>query len=166
MRVKLPDGWYLCDQADRPDFDYWQEHAIEPFIAQRLTSCQSNYFVMLALRSLLARSSFGLANDDEVIRQISFLIHSGRLTMRRHFTRLPIATMSGIEPSAASPFPIEPWNPPVVAPGPSKTTVDLPVFAENFDPAAIAEVQKNAAFLGIPFCEECLRQGQQGTSDQ
>jgi hypothetical protein len=31
------------------------------------------------------------------------------------------------------------------------------LFPEDIDAAAIAAAQKEAASLGVPFCEECLR---------
>jgi len=40
---------------------------------------------------------------------------------------------------------------------PPRALPDPPLFPDDIDPVAIAAAQKQAAELGVPFCEECLR---------
>jgi len=40
---------------------------------------------------------------------------------------------------------------------PKPPAPEHPLFPDDIDAAAIAEAQKAAAVLGIPFCEECLK---------
>lgn len=143
-------GWYLCGWEDDPDFDCEELTGREALAEQWLNQFCSDVFAVRTLGRLLG-ATHPWSSDEQVLADTAWRL-SSRFWKARRAALDPIP-VSGPVTQAAAPFPIEERRPP-----PSSSPVsDPPVFPGDIDPEAIAQAKKEAAALGIPFCEECLR---------
>jgi hypothetical protein len=94
------------------------------------------------------------ADDEEVLARVACRLSSGVWKARRAALELYPAGGPPAAAEEAAPFPIDERHP---APSSSSSPSDPPLFPGDIDPAAIAQAQQEAAALGVPFCEECLR---------
>ena len=152
MRVPLFRGeWYLCDGTDDPDFEYEEFLGDCARAQQWLCQFSGNPFVVGTLRRLFEGSS--RYDDAEVLRQVASRLARG--TWRAHRpVRVVGSPGSGVVEDSVA-FPLGARS--VSAPPPPPSMADPPLFPDDIDAAAIADSQKQAAKLGIPFCEECAR---------
>jgi len=149
MRVPLgQDGWYLCDAADQPDFEYREFRGDEALAFQWLNQFRGDGALFGELRRLLDLP--WRYNDSQELRQVASRLARGVWLARRPVVRLP--GRWGESAKEAPAFPLEERH----APPPTSQPAPEPgVFPESVDFVAIAQAQKEAAELGIPFCEEC-----------
>jgi hypothetical protein len=153
MRVPVGnDGWYLCDWRDQPDHEYTEFHGSKTFALQWANQFHGDLFALSTLRRLLG-GTFPPRSDEQVAQEVAWRLTSGAWVARRRVVTMA-ASAGGRRPEEAAAAPRDRRPAPPRAPGPIP---DAPLFPGDIDPAAIAEAQKNAAALGAPFCEECLR---------
>ena len=154
MRVPLgTDGWYLCDRSYHSDHDYTEFRGTSTHALQLINQFRGDRYVFEALRRQLPG---GLSlSDAELAHEVAW-----RLTTRewraRHF-ETQWAASSGTAPPEPPP---PPSAKPVRAATPPRTPTperEGAVFPSDTDMDAIAEAQRLAAELGLPFCEECLK---------
>jgi hypothetical protein len=154
MRVPIgSDGWYLCDWSDRPDGECTEFRGTKTLALQWANQFRGDIFTLCALRRLPG-GTFPLLSGEQIAHEVAWRLASGVWVARRRATQW-VATGGGRRPEAAA-FPKEDRRsaaPPRAA-GPIP---DAPLFPGDIDAAAIAEAQKQAAALGVPFCEECLK---------
>ena len=153
MRVPVGnDEWYLCDWNDQPEDEYIEFQGTETLALQWGHQFDNDIFAKRTLRDLLG-ASYASRSDEHVAREVAWRLTSGVWLARRPVIERPSANSGA--PEAAPAFPREERrSTPQRAPGPEP---EAPLFPADIDPIAIAEAQKQAAALGIPFCEECLR---------
>lgn len=145
-------GWYLCDWEDEPDSSYVELTGREAYLIQWLKQFQGDVYAIRAMRGLLG-ASHPWSDDEQVFADSLGRLTTGAWKARRDaFSLFPVSGTA--EPGEAAPFPIEERRAASSSPGPAP---DAPVFPSDIDPAAIAQAQQEAAALGVPFCEECLR---------
>jgi hypothetical protein len=110
-------------------------------------------------RSLAAAgyASIHRCDDDAVLRVLASAIVAGRFQLvRKEFTHL--STGGGVgEESPATPQEEAAAAPPRPRPPQPEEILEEPTFPPDVDTLAIAASQKEAARLGVPFCEECAR---------
>jgi hypothetical protein len=154
MRVPVgSDGWYLCDWRDLPDHEYTEFRGNRTLALQWANQFRGDYFALCTLRRLLG-GTFPPRSDDQIAQEVAWRLTSGAWVARRRLVKRA-APSGGGRPEETLAFPKEDRPPPprrAPSPGP-----EAPLFPGDIDPVAIAEAQKQAAALGIPFCEECLR---------
>ena len=149
------DGWYICDWRDHPDFAFTEFRGTETFALQWANRFRGDMLAMAKLRRLIS-GTFSPLSDEEIAQEVARRLTRGAWLARRRLVKWASSAAEKL-PAEAAAFPNEaprPHAPPPRAPGP---TQDPPLFPDDIDPVAIAEVQKRAAALGVPFCEECLR---------
>jgi hypothetical protein len=153
MRVPIGnDGWYLCDRGDRPDGEYTEFHGNRTLALQWAYQFRGDYFSLGTLRRL-AGDSFPPRTDEQIAQELAWRLTSGAWVARRDVVRTEGG--AGARTEAPPAFPMGDRRPPPPrAPGPGP---EAALFPGDIDPEAIAEAQKQAAALGVPFCEECLR---------
>ena len=153
MRVPIgSDGWYLCDWRDHPDFAFSEFRGTETLALQWANQFKGDMFALDALRRLLG-GRFPPLSDEQVAQEVAWKLTSGVWLARRPIMER-VALGDGKPPEQAPAFLKEFRRPASPPPGPAP---DAPLFPDDIDPAAIADAQKRAAVLGVPFCEECLR---------
>jgi hypothetical protein len=158
MRVQIGhNGWFLCDSADEPDFEYFEFLGREALALQWLNQFQEDVFVLRTLRRLLG-NTFPVPTDEQILKSVAVKLGTGYWKARRRILKPPLST-GPAAPVEAPAFPIAERRRSVVVSTPAP---DPPLFPNDIDAAAIAQAQKAAAALGIPFCEECLRAQLQG----
>ena len=151
MRVPIgSDGWYFCDWSDQPDYEYTQFRGSETLALHWVNQLRGDVFAWYSLRGLLG-ATFPLS-DEQVAREVAWRLTSGAWLARRRVVKW-VARGGESRPVDAAAFPKEDRR---SAPSPSQAP-DAPLFPGDIDAEAIAEAQKQAAALGIPFCEECLK---------
>jgi hypothetical protein len=151
MHVPLGrDEWYLCDETDKPKIDYVEFRGDEALALQWLDQFRSDVALCAGMRGL-----FDLPfhyEDSQIRQQIASRLARGVWRARRP-AKKPIAWGPSREPATA-PFALADRR----APTASRTSApEASVFPDDVDFAAIAAAQKEAAELGVPFCEECAR---------
>ena len=152
MRVLLGRGdWYLCDETDQPEVDFEEFQGDEALALQWLDQFRYDMVLYPELRRL-----FDLpwsAEDWEVRQQIASCLARGVWRARRPVE--PIITWAAAaKPDVAAAFPLDERR----APTSSRPSAPDPgIFPDDVDFAAIAAIQREAAELGVPFCEECAR---------
>lgn len=146
------DEWYLCDAGDEPDHEYVEFHGSHALALQWVKQFRGDLFAQSTLRSLLGRTMLP-RTDEQVARDVASRLTSGVWKARRPVLEVPDADR-GLPQDAPVAFPREARPAPQrsSAPGP-----EAPIFPADVDALAIAEAQKHASALGVPFCEECLR---------
>ena len=153
MRVPIgSDGWYLCDWRDHPDFAFSEFRGTETLALQWANQFKGDMFALDALRRLLG-GRFPPLSDEQVAQEVAWKLTSGAWVARRRVVKW-VARGGASSPADAAAFPKEDRR---SAPPPPSQVPDAPLFPGDIDPEAIAEAQKQAAALGVPFCEECLR---------
>jgi hypothetical protein len=145
------DGWYLCDWGDQPDDEYTEFRGTKTLALQWANQFRGDSFAFNALRRLLG-GKFPPLSDEQIAQEVAWRLTSGVWLARRPV--LERMTLGSAPPEEAPAFPGEGRRPAPPPPGPAP---DAPLFPGDTDPEAIAEAQKQAAALGVPFCEECLK---------
>ena len=146
------DEWYLCDWSDRPDHEYIEFRGTRTLALEWAYQFRGDFFAQGTLRTLLG-GHYPPWSDEQIAQEVTWRLISGAWMARRRVIQRPSAD-SGV-PDEAPAFPKEERrSTPQRASGPEP---EAPLFPADIDPVAIAEAQKQAAALGIPFCEECLR---------
>jgi hypothetical protein len=145
-------GWYLCDWQDEPTSDYIEFQGRDAVAVQFLDQFRHDVYALRSLRGVLG-ATHPWTGDEQIFAFAARRLATGAWMARR--PAMPLFPNGGVsEPSEAAPFPIEERR---TAATPSGPAPDPPVFPSDIDPAAIAQAQKDAASLGVPFCEECVR---------
>ncbi|HTS61326.1 MAG TPA: hypothetical protein VMH28_04845 [Candidatus Acidoferrales bacterium] len=108
---------------------------------------------MADLRKLLTGSGYlpvHTLRDGALLNALASEIVWGRLQLVREVHKpIPLTPASEGEPD---------WAPTPARPAPrQQEIVEEQTFPLSADLAAIADAQKEAARLGVPFCEECAR---------
>ena len=153
MRVPIgSDGWYLCDWSDRPDYEYTEFRGSESLALHWANQLRGDVSAWYSLRGQLG-GAFPPLSDEQVARAVAWRLTSGAWLARRRVVKR-VARGGASTPADAAAFPKEERR---SAPPPSSQAADAPLFPGDIDAEAIAEAQKQAAALGIPFCEECLK---------
>ena len=153
MRVPVGRaGWYLCDWGDQPDYEYTEFRGTEPLALQWANQFRSDRFAFHVLRRLLG-GKFPPLSDEQIAQEVAWRLTSGKWVARRRVVEY-VETGGGRQPEEAAEFPKQDRRP--SAP-PPRAVPDAPLFPGDIDPGAIAEAQKQASALGVPFCEECLK---------
>ena len=153
MRVPIgSDGWYFCHWSDRPDYAYIEFRGSETLALQWANQLRSDVFAWYSLRGLLG-GTFPSLSDEQVAHEVAWRLTSGAWVARRRVVKW-VARGGASGPVDAAAFPKEDRR---SAPPPPSQVPDVPSFPGDIDPEAIAEAQKQAAALGVPFCEECLK---------
>jgi hypothetical protein len=154
MRVPVgSDGWYLCGRSDRPDCEYTEFRGSRPLALQWANQFRGDTFALRTLRGLLG-GTFPPRSAEQIAHEVACRLTSGAWVARRPLDRR-VAPGRGAPLEEAAAFPMADRRPPSQkAPGPGP---EVPLFPGDIDAVAIAEAQKQAAALGVPFCEECLR---------
>ena len=121
-----------------------------------LARFQTDSSSMSKFRLMLVRSGNShvyYLTDDEVVEQLASLFCSGQLHVCEQKPALvPLPIMIGKKEEEAPPFSLVQRR----STGRSTPLVaEAPAFPSDVDVLAVAEAQKEAASLGIPFCEEC-----------
>jgi hypothetical protein len=115
---------------------------------------RGDYLAWYTLRRLLG-GTFPPRSDGEIAREVAWRLTSGAWVARRRIAeKVAIRPVESIEEAPAFPIEDRRSQSPQATPGQG---LDAPLFPGDIDPVAIAEAQKQAAALGVPFCEECLR---------
>jgi hypothetical protein len=154
MRVPVgSDGWYLCDWRDQPDYEYTEFRGGKTLALQWANQFHGDLLAFSNLRHLLG-SAFPPRSDEQIVQEVAWRLTSRVWLARRRVVRSVITI--GEVPQEAVAFPIEDRRPAPPPPAPSPQP-EAPVFPDDIDAMAIAAAQKQAAALGVPFCEECLR---------
>lgn len=141
-----------CEPVPPPGQTFWA--------LQWLSRYQHDPLFMAALRRLCTELGCGGPGDAAVLRQTAAMLASGRLHLCKPALaglETPVGrTAAGAMPpeNADAPeiIPAAPRPRPVAAP-----VAEPPTFLPNADLLAIAEAQKEAAKMGVPFCEECMK---------
>jgi len=156
MQVPIGDtGWYLCGWDDKPGRNSVDFSGREALAVQWLNQFHDDVFALRAMRGLLG-STHPWSSDEQVLADVAWRLSSGLWKARR----AGLETFPAGGPMAAgeaAPFPKDERRPTASSSSSQGASGDAPVFPGDIDPAAIAQGQKEAAALGIPFCEECLR---------
>jgi hypothetical protein len=163
MRVLLGgDDWYLCDADDPPDPPYREFQGSETYALQLLGHFRGDGAAIDGLHRLWSATSADRLTDDELLRQISWWLDNGTIRARQPIP--PVESGGGGVTEKQAAFPLERRRQPG-APSPG-TSPEGPSFPDDVDPTAIAAVLKEAAAMGVPFCEECVKaqRAQQGGS--
>jgi hypothetical protein len=123
-----------------------------------LLGFRGDAFRMREFRRLLASANYrslDRCDDDEVLKLLGSEIGSGRFLLVR--SKPLLLAVAGGE-SEAAPAPGAAVTRPAPRPPSPAPVFDEPTLPETADPIAIAAVMREAATLGLPFCEECARQ--------
>jgi len=122
-----------------------------------LRQFQTDPLDIAALRALLSQrdgAALWRLEDAEVIRLVAEKLVIGQLQACAIVQPRVLITTIPEEP----PAPELPLTKKFVATSEPPRVIEPPVFPDEADLVAIAEAQKEAARLGIPFCEECVRE--------
>jgi len=153
MRIPLgSDGWCLASWQEHDLPDRFEFQADEALAAQFLNDFSEDTNLINDLRRQLDLGDE--FDESDVQSQIAARLSQGLLRVYRPKREIVRGSLSA-EPDAGPAFPLDARAaapPPPPSPVPEGST-----FPNDADLAAIAEVQKAAAALGIPFCEECAK---------
>ena len=146
------DGWYLCDWADLPHYEYVEFRGREAAAEQWLSQFHDDVFAWRTLRRLMG-DAFPIS--DGRVRGIAAarLVTGFWKARRRAPALLPVG--GRLDSGAGPAFPMEERRGASVPV--SRTVPETSTYPDDIDAEAIAQAKKEAARLGIPFCEECLR---------
>jgi hypothetical protein len=153
MRVPLGrDGWFLSSGEDPGLPDEFRFQADDALATQFLNDFGEDINLTNELRRVLDLGDEFDASDLQ--GQIAGRLAQGLWRVHRPAREWVRASLAA-EPDAGPAFPLDARSsppPPSAAPPPEGST-----FPNDADLAAIAAVQKAAAEMGIPFCEECAK---------
>ncbi|HYP14367.1 MAG TPA: hypothetical protein VEQ63_10630, partial [Bryobacteraceae bacterium] len=130
-----------------------------------LHSLEGDSQEMLQLQKLISAANPGVlpySDGGQFVQHLEALLLKGEL--------IPVWHEKGIRSkSAPAPARSSDSTRSTSRPSSSSRELNLPpqepaTFPTNIDPAAIARAKREAARLGIPFCEECLKQAGARTS--
>lgn len=151
--------WYQSGSGDAKWVYFDHEEA-----ARFLRQYYFDRFFIHELRMLLGDVEMGYVlttlHDHQIFDEVARRLASGQLLLRRYAPRP--ADYAGIDPEAEIES-ITPVAPPPAAPPPRREPEREPpppeeaTFPPDTDAKRIAEAKKEAARLGLPFCEECLK---------
>jgi hypothetical protein len=153
MRVPLGrDEWWLSSWEDPGRPDKFRFQADDALATQFLNDYGEDINLLNDLRREL---DLGDEFDEaDVQEQIAARLAQGLWRVHRP-ARAIVRGALAAEPDAGPAFPLDARSappPPSASPVPEGST-----FPNDADLAAIAEVQKAAAAMGVPFCEECAK---------
>ncbi len=111
-------------------------------------------FILTSFESLLRECATGAYFDDDgsVLKQVAEKLASGEL--RVWGRKWGFAGMTSAKGEKYAP-PFDPRERKKYQPDEPKRSESEPGFPEDADLVAIADVLKDAAAAGVPFCEEC-----------
>jgi hypothetical protein len=156
MRVPVgSEGWYLCDWSDRPDREYTEFRGSKTLALQWANQFRGDFFALGTLRRLLG-GTFPPWSDEQIAQEVAWRLTSGAWVARRRVVKREAAGAGG-RPEEAVAFPKEGRRSATPTPRAPSPVPEAPLFPGDIDPVTIAESQKHAAALGVPFCEECLK---------
>jgi len=155
MRVPIGSGeWYLCERRDLPAGKFTELRVTKTLALQLANQFRGDLYATRALRGLFGRTS-PAPSDDELAEAVASRLTSGVWVARcREIDWSPTIRERAQQPTPSAP------NEGRRTPSPSRPAgpvADPPLFPDDVDAAAIAAAQKEAAALGLPFCEECLK---------
>jgi len=154
MRVPVGSGgWYLCKWSDRPDGKVTEFQGSKTLALQWANQFRGDLFATNALRDLLGRT-FAPLSDVEIAEGVASRLTSGVWLARRRAVEWAPTIRERSQAAGPSPNDV---RRPAVAPRTPGPTPDPPLFPDDVDAAAIAAAQREAAAMGLPFCEECLK---------
>jgi hypothetical protein len=155
MRVHVgSDGWYLCHWTDQTEHEYIEFRGSESLALQWANQFRGDVFAFRTLRRLLGEI-FPPLSDEQIARKVAGRLTSGAWVARRRVVKRA-AVGGGTRPEEAAAFPKE-YRRSATPPQAPSPRPEGPFFPSDIDPVAIADSQKHAAALGLPFCEECLK---------
>lgn len=148
----------------------WNEHP-NPFRGRSdlalewLRRFQKDRLVMSELRAQLSRagldSQLWSADDNRVLQEVAVRLSSGEFQVcaeSSHPFQTAVASVTPVDPEAQEAAEILNAPPaPAPTPAPKPEPAPAPTLAESADAVMIAEVLKQAAQTGAPFCEECQK---------
>jgi hypothetical protein len=148
----------------------WNEHP-NPFRGRSdlalewLRRFQKDRMVMSELRAQLSRAGLdaqlGSADDNRVLQEVAVRLSSGEFQVcaeSSHPFQTAVASVTPTDPEAEAAAEILNAPPaPTPTPAPKPEPAPAPTLAGDADAAMIAEVLKQAAQTGAPFCEECQK---------
>ncbi|SPE42727.1 hypothetical protein SBA3_670010 [Candidatus Sulfopaludibacter sp. SbA3] len=146
MRVPLDRSeWYLCDSTDQPSAEYVEFQGDQALALQWLNRFRGDVVLFAKLRGLFDRS--WRYDDSQLLKQIAGRLALGVWRARRPASR-PIPRGEAAAEFAERRDPTE---------STSSSMSEPSLFPDDVDFLAIADARKEAARLGVPFCEECAK---------
>lgn len=143
--------WHECRGCDIRDLPGPQSLRVD-----LIRECRESPSAMEGLRRIAARfdydRSLARTTDDEICARITWLFSSGQLRIcgvRHPMYEPPVAASRPAPPPAR---PVRKW---VEPPPPAPVVMEESTFASSVEALSLAQILKDAAKLGIPFCEEC-----------
>lgn len=160
MSVTLPSAQEVMEVAwwwERPDGGRrlsFTDHAAAMTFLRRLSGHAGNTLMLrrFAAEKLPART--WSIEDASLLEQLARWLVAGRLQIAAR-TRPPLAAIlpdRDEEAEAALP-----WDAPEPAAPAPAAPKEEPTFPPDIDAIAIAASKREAARLGVPFCEECMK---------
>lgn len=149
----------------------WNEHP-NPFRGRSdlalewLRRFQNDRLVMSELRATLAAAGANTQfwpDDKRVLEEVAARLSSGEFHVCAESSypfHTPAAEVVPPDPDAETAAQVMSAPPAAPAPAPPPEVETQPTLPQNADPAQIAEVLKQAAQKGTPFCEECAKAAQ------
>jgi hypothetical protein len=143
------DDWYLCDWRYKPETAHIHFEGNEAEAFQFMNRFRS-LFVLDSLRRF-CDSPYDRSHDDRVLWYAARRLALGSWTAHRPFE---MKDMPALAEQMAPPFALEDRHEP---PPPPSQSAEQQLFPDDIDAASIAGVLQEAARLGVPFCEECMK---------
>ncbi|MEO8369940.1 MAG: hypothetical protein ABI806_12135 [Candidatus Solibacter sp.] len=155
MRVPIGSGgWYLCERRDQQDGKFTELRASKTLALQLAKQFRGDLSATSALRGLLGHA-FPPLSDTALAEEVASRLTSGVWVARRRGAQWS-PTIRERAQQAIQAAPSESRRSAAVS-RPAGPPPDPPLFPDDIDAGAIAAAQKEAAALGLPFCEECLK---------
>jgi hypothetical protein len=160
MSVTLPSAREVMEVAwwwERPDGGRrlsFTDHVAAMTFLRRLSGHAGNTLMLrrFAAEQLPART--WSIEDASLLEQLARWLVAGRIQIAAR-TRPPLtAIFSDREEKEATAIP---WDAPEPATPAPPAPKEEPTFPPNIDAIAIAAAKREAARLGLPFCEECMK---------
>jgi hypothetical protein len=160
MSVTLPSarevmevGWWWEQPTDGRRLTFTDHSAAMTFL-RRLSGHAGNTLTLrrFAAEQLPART--WSIEDASLLEQLARWLVAGRIQIAAR-PRPPLSvTLLDREEEAAAAIPWDAPQPSTPAPSAPK---EAPTFPPDIDAVAIAAAKREAARLGVPFCEECMK---------
>jgi hypothetical protein len=152
--------WNVCWQGQCHGCEDTHHRRTRSWAQEWAAHFRSNPEAISALRRLWGHSErFDVATetDELLLDRIAFLVGAGRLNICNIFrptvAGTPVEEGASAVPAGAVPVSRSRSEAEAAVPA----AAEPPTLSDNIDETLIAAVMKDAARLGIPFCEECLR---------